>query len=241
MPIDGQLSFDIDELIREDLRANAPEWQGAPLYFTTDYYSPSELDAAFQHWKVLYGNFGCIPLSHMWHRGFSGISDRLTFQEHSIAMFTADLRAEPEAEGPGDLIYQAVCEPCDWHHVSGTENGAVEGWHDHAVPGWRELPVIPAQVRVREQSSLTKLGRRWIEAHYPPEMQVPGAPMITERARYATRHVAGHSPWGGYDLSSTALGQPASDDNAVARSSPKLLSAPTAQPAVSPGAQVLRR
>lgn len=36
-------------------------------------------------------------------------------------------------------------------------------------------------------------------------MQIPGAPIITERRPYGTRHVPSRSPWGGYDLSHTAV------------------------------------
>ncbi len=36
------------------LHEAAPEWLGAPLHFTAAYYSPVELDAAFEHWQFLY-------------------------------------------------------------------------------------------------------------------------------------------------------------------------------------------
>lgn len=208
MSSDGQLTFDLDEIVREDLRANPPEWSGAPLHFTTDYYPPGELQAAFEHWQLLNGRFGSIPHSHMWHSGYGWLNGGTEYGDHRLVMFSADLRPEPRCEGPGDLMYLAVCEPCEWHQVSDSENDSVEGWHNHAIPNWRELPVVPAQIRVRDGGGLTKLGRKWIEAHYPAEMQVTGAPIITERVRYATRHVAGDSPWGGYDLSSTALNRP---------------------------------
>ncbi|KAB1944643.1 hypothetical protein F8227_14625 [Brevibacterium linens ATCC 9172] len=50
---------------------------------------------------------------------------------------------------------------------------------------------------------------KWITERYPQHMQVPGAPIITERGPYGTRHVHHYSPWGGYDLSHTALERPA--------------------------------
>ena len=205
---DSQLAFDLDELVREDLRANPPEWQGAPLHFTTDYFSPGELQAAFEHWQLLNGRFGSIPHSRMWHTGYGWLNGGTEYGDHRLVMFSADLRPEPKCEGPGDLMYLAVCEPCEWHQVSDSEIDSVEGWHNHAIPNWRELPVVPAQIRVRDGGGFTKLGRKWIAAHYPAEMQVSGAPIITERARYATRHVAEYSPRGGYDLSSTALDRP---------------------------------
>jgi len=36
-------------------------------------------------------------------------------------------------------------------------------------------------------------------------MQVVGAQVITERSSMGTRHVPGRSPWGGYDISHTAV------------------------------------
>ncbi|MGD9429986.1 DUF6349 family protein [Arthrobacter russicus] len=86
-----------------------------------------------------------------------------------------------------------------------SKNTAVEAWHDHALPGWRRLPIVPARVRVRNDKGLTKQAREWITDHYPASAQVPGAPIITERGEYATRHVPNYSPWGGYDLSYTAV------------------------------------
>src|SRR5690606_28014897 len=41
--------------------------------------------------------------------------------------------------------------------------------------------------------------------HYPIEAQFEGAPIITQRSGLGTRHVPRRSPWGGYDLSQTAL------------------------------------
>ncbi|WP_240739967.1 DUF6349 family protein [Leucobacter triazinivorans] len=139
------------------------------------------------------------------HRA-AAVGNATSFGDHSIATFSAELRPDHGQLGPGDLLYQANCEPCGWHSVSNTENDVVEAWHDHGVPGWRELPIIPAQIRVSDGSGgLTKIARAWIAKHYPTHMQIPGAPIITERARYATRHVNGRSPWGGYDIASVAL------------------------------------
>ena len=177
MQPDGQLAFDFDEFEREDARNDLASWQGAPLHFTTDYYSPAELDRAFRHWQFLYGSFGSIPNSHMWHRS-AGAGGVVSFGDHSIVTFTAELRPDHGQLGPGDLLYQANCEPCGWHTVSNTENDVVEAWHDHGVPGWRELPIIPAQIRLDNGSGLTKMARTWIAEHYPKHMQIPGTPII---------------------------------------------------------------
>lgn len=211
--IAGQLAFDFDELARDEARDRLDEWAGAPLGFTQDYYSPQALDEAFAHWQFLNGNLGSYGRSHMWHRSIA--HGFVEFGEHRSESYTVDLRPEPSAEGPGDLLYKMVCQPCGWQSEAGGENDAVEAWHDHAVPGWRDLPVIPHQVRVRSESGLTKVALKWIEQTYPEEMQLSGAPIITERQPYGTRHVPGYSPWGGYDLSHTALDRPPPSPRAV--------------------------
>jgi len=203
----GQLAFDFDELAREDARAAVGSWEGAPLHFTTGYYSTGALEAAFEHWCLLYTHFDSLRRSHMWHRSI-GTREDTVLGEHVAAVFTAELRPGVGEAGPGGLVARMVCEPCRWQVTTGDENSAVEAWHDHALPGWRELPVVPAAIRVRDEKGLTKLARAWIAKNYPADVQVPGAPIVTERVAGATRHVPAYSPWGGYDLSSTALGHP---------------------------------
>ena len=44
---DAQLAFDIEGILRQAAVEAAPPWAGAPLHFTTAYYSPAELGAAF--------------------------------------------------------------------------------------------------------------------------------------------------------------------------------------------------
>lgn len=228
----GQLAFDFDELAREDARAQVHEWQGAPLHFTTDYYPPGELVEAFEHWTFLYGHFDSYAQSHMWHRGIA--HDGVTvLGEHSGEMFSADLRAGRGEEGPGDLLAQMICEPCEWHVIAAGENAAVEAWHDHALPGWRDLPVVPQQIRVRNESGLTRIAQTWIRERYPEQMQVPGAPIITERDPRGTRHVPGYSPWGGYDLSSTAFDA----DSAPSASRAVRRAPPVFTPASSPASR----
>jgi len=193
--------FDMDQLAREAVAAT--RWEGAPLTYTTDYYAPEELDAAWARYIAEHGNFGCIPSSHMWHRAPCApgglIVDALIFRGHELVIFTAntwcnaaehDHSAAPLPEGYR-MCYRGICAPCGWHAIS-DENGVVEAWHDHAMPGWRDLPVRPA--------GLTPAAEKvWLEA-YPGDWQAPGAPIRTPRSTGGTRHVPGRSPWGGYDL-----------------------------------------
>ncbi|WP_313540078.1 DUF6349 family protein [Leifsonia aquatica] len=204
---DGQLAFDIDALIHEATVEAALPWHGAPLHFTVDYYPPADLDAAFAQWQFLNGAFASVPRSHMWHRSITG-ADGLELGGHRAVQFTADLRCLPDEREDshpgcncvGGLVTQLTCEPCEWHVIGADENDAVESWHDHAFHGWRDLPVVPARIRVRNERGLTKPAIEWIAEHYPARAQIPGAPIITERSPQTTRHVPGYSPWGGYDI-----------------------------------------
>jgi hypothetical protein len=84
---------------------------------------------------------------------------------------------------------------------------AVEAWHDHAWPGWRDLPILPLTPQTdRTDKGTSKRARAFFEAEYPTEFQQSGAPVITQRSRFGTRHVPNYSPWGGYDLCSIAVG-----------------------------------
>jgi len=212
MPETGQLAFDFTELEREDARGRLEEWDGAPLHFTTEFHTPADLDAAFEHWMYLNGRFGSHSRSHMWHRGFAD-GNGIEINEHGIDIFHAELSPDRDVEGPGGELTMAVCEHCRWHKIAETENEAIEAWHDHALPGWRELPVVPAEVRIRSEKGITKQGLAWITQHYPAHMQMPGAPIITERSAYATRHAPGVSPWAGYDLSASALRRETAPDD----------------------------
>lgn len=207
-----QLAFDIDAMLHEDAVAAAPAWAGAPLRFTSSYFSPPEFDAAYEHWQFLHKLDARWTPNRMWHRAIA-VPGHTEIGEHAFDMFTADLRCEPSAHGGrtvtcecvGDLTYAAICEPHAWHAIADDENGAVEAWHDHVFPTWRELPIVPARLRSIDQPGLSKAARKWIVKHYPPAMQVVGAPVITERSNAGTRHVPGRSPWSGYDISGTAI------------------------------------
>lgn len=210
MKNDGQIALDIDALIHQAEVDAAPPWDGAPLGFTTDYYPPAELDAAFAHWRFLNGGYDSFALSRMWHRAIA-VPGGVVVDDHTFDLFTADLRCRHDASPDrrcacvGDLAHQAVCEPCKWHQITYDENAAVESWHDHAVVGWRDLPIVPATIQLSNDKGLTGSALAWIDEYYPTHMRFPGAPIITERPRLGTRHVPGRSPWGGYDLSQTAL------------------------------------
>ncbi|WP_448810542.1 DUF6349 family protein [Agromyces bauzanensis] len=200
-----QLTFDIDAMIHELDVQTLPEWNGAPLHFTTRYHTPAELDAAMRRYIFEHGHFDCIRQSHMWNASFSHAHANTATPGHDLFIVSADLRCahygRPRCQCVGDPVYRAICIDCDWH-ADGTENTVVSAWHDHAWPGWRDLPVVPRELADRAaHGGKERTGRdRWIEARYPTEWQTPGAPIITERG-LGTRHVPGRSPWAGFDMS----------------------------------------
>jgi hypothetical protein len=208
----SQLSFDIDAMIHDAEVAAAPTWAGVPLAYTSDYYTAAQLDEAFARYVFENGSFACIPRSHMWHRNGWDRGHSIQFGPHRIELFGADTSCT-EADhhhSPGELpegggsriSHQAVCaDQCAWHAI-GTEREVVEAWHDHAMPGWRELPTLPDKLRPSGAGISTKntAAMAWIHENYPEQWQQPGAPILTRRARYGTRHVPGYSPFGGYDL-----------------------------------------
>ena len=212
------------------------------MHFTVDYFPPNQLETAFAHWQFLNGGHGSYARSRMWQRAIA-VPGGAELSEHCLDLFTADLRCEPWRDDHphqrcaclGDLTYQAICEPCGWHFVAAGENAAVESWHDHALPGWRQLPIVPARICRRDANGrLSKSTHQWIAERYPEAMQFPGAPIVTERDA-GTRHVPGRSPWGGYDLSHTAVdpSRPMSAPSRITRSGRTKLDRTTPRPSES--------
>ena len=167
--------FDLAEFEREAVAATA--WDGAPLAYTTSYYSPAELDAAFDRYRAEFGGFGCIPRSHMWHRNSYNQGERAATDDgHELHMFYADAWCK-EADHdhsadplPGGGRYQAVCPGCAWHVISERENDAVEAWHDHALPGWRSLPIMPRPAAAAtDEKKARAAAAKWCAANYPAE------------------------------------------------------------------------
>lgn len=205
------LSAAIDQLMHEAEVEALPAWTGIPLtQFTSAYATPEQLYAAEER-RQLEG----IRERHTWRSALCG--GQMKLEHHTLDTFSVDLRCgwfsdHPENRGVGvaervactcvgDLTYMAVCGVCDWHSI-GTENASIEAWHDHAFPGWRDLPILPKKLRGQMGTGkMTPKLDAWFTSNYPAHFRVPGAPIRTTRDKYATRHVPGYSPFGGYDLS----------------------------------------
>lgn len=195
-----------------DLSEPLPEWTGSPLHFHTDYLDPEDHLEAFERWVEENGVFGCLARSGMWHRALC--SDPFaTANGHSHYQLIADLRSDdrPDVqhvegiERFDRLLYQSICRECRWHTIHDGENKAVEAWHDHAFPGWRTLPVVPLSALGSNPANHQTRAGKWALEHYPKAWRIGGAPIRTERERGATRHVAGRSPFGGFDLGTAPL------------------------------------
>ncbi len=103
----------------------------------------------------------------------------------------------PSDERPGHLRYKSACKPCAWAGpVHSEENRAVEDAMDHAWPGWRTQPAMPA-VPYGDHAV-----RGWLaEARriYPPGWVDRGGPVRTLRGSAGTRHHDG-TAWGGFNM-----------------------------------------
>lgn len=142
-----------------------------------------------------------------------------TFGSHEFVLMDADGGSEcpaghdhADSPLPGTLMYRAICAPCRWHEISDEANAVIDAWHDHAMPGWRGLPEFPLKLSHAETRQQKAAAKAWITDHYPTEWQQPGVPVRTMRQPMGTRHVAGRSPLGGYDLAINWR----DDDNGVA-------------------------
>lgn len=185
----AQGAFDIDALIHEVDVAASPAWTGAPLRFTTTVTSMEALDEAWGRYIFENGHFACVPNSHMWHRQFS--DKPVPLRGHNMWIYGADVRCNHYSgcSCVGDYLHRALCA-CGWAStIAHDESDAIAEWHDHALPGWRLLPIFTSK------SPDTQ----------PSDWQFDGAPIITARGGIATRCVPGASPFGGYDLSDSIL------------------------------------
>ena len=182
--------MDLLDLIAQEEAASA-EWAGAPLGFTTDFWPVGDLMHAFEHWEVLNPQRPSYRASRMWRPALTVPSARV--HGHDFDLLIADLRCEhrERCECVGGLYYRASCDECRWHVIADRENAAVEAWHDHAMPGWRDLPVMTSVSAATDRQ--------------PDDWRFDGAPIRTLRTSPGNRHVPGRSPFGGYDLAAEAV------------------------------------
>lgn len=204
-----QLAFDLDEL-------TCPAYSGPRVGFHRGLLTLADVAAIEEEARRRFGNFGlAVGHPHIWftHRSSSSWAT----PGHGVEIAVADLGCSDatvdhhwsrvKCSCVGGIVRRAFCE-CGWSSSTfADENEAVEEWHDHAWPGWRDLPVVPAEVRPHaggflgsDDKAARARARAWVAERYPAEWQWPGAPVLTERTPPGTRHVPGYSPWGGFDI-----------------------------------------
>lgn len=133
--------------------------------------------------------------------------------ESNHLLLTPDELKPGEVDRCGPIIYRGACLGCGWHGGErDCDNDAVDDAHDHAAPGWRELPPVPrhpsssgdhtgAAAQKAHEVWLDKVARLYA-AHGVDARWLPGAgaPIRTYRTTYGTRsHWS--SPIDGYDMS----------------------------------------
>lgn len=187
-----------------DLSEPLPPWTGSPLGYHEEFATVEQHVAALDRWIEEHERFGFIARSRMWHP--NTYSGGIEGADHTCSILTAECRTLRNGEPrnlpphvPDAYMHQAICEPCRWHYIDPSERAVVEAWHDHAFPGWRDLKVMPLEVQPEPGKPLGKKAQAWLAEHYGD--RPAGHPIRTERqSPMVTRHVAGRSPWGGFDL-----------------------------------------
>lgn len=202
--------LDLLDMLAADTRVYAERVHGVPSLFTLRRDSLADYDAAFTDWQHEWGSHDSYRQSHAWHPTirdqFSGDLDP-TPTCHA-GMLLADLRCghHTPCSCVGDLLYRGLCRGCGWHSpITDTENDAVLATLDHAHPGWRENPIVPAPPP--DPGPGNRRHHAWIatvtELHGGP--QPTGWPIITRRGPSGHRAVPGRSPWSGYDVAAETL------------------------------------
>jgi Family of unknown function (DUF6349) len=123
---------------------------------------------------------------------------------------TATVLSRDTGHDANHLIYRGACLGCGWVseqlHLIGQrgENGAAEDANDHAHPGWRDLPIVAPPPRNDGGTAYPKAVAAWRnrwDPILPAGWLDRGGPIRTQRTQFATRHVPGRAPGGGYDMS----------------------------------------
>lgn len=216
--------LDLLDEIQTTERLNGP----APSLFASTTRGVQERVAEFQAWCEEHDSFASYRRSHAW---LPEISNSREARDWSAALpsrclptvLHANLQdcdhAGRRCYDVGGLVYRGACYGCTWESPSirGRVSEAVEDAHDHAWPGWRDLPIVPCRP---DEEYARKAGRRkvsprqeWedqVNGVYPADWLVAGGPIVTARSEYATGDVPGRTGRGGYDLAARPFHQEAS-------------------------------
>jgi Family of unknown function (DUF6349) len=173
--------------------------------------------AEFEKWKAEYGSWGSLLRSHAWTVTYTSSSEPsercqpTLLAAHLSVRIGTDSSAWPDCDccassGEG-LYYRGACRnpDCNWEGVPvGDENPGAEEAHDHAWPGWRDVPVVtkwPGRGSSRKDKEADARWQAQVVPQYPPGWLEAGGPIRTYRKPPGTRHNGMYAtPWGGYDM-----------------------------------------
>lgn len=236
-------AFDLDALIAEQ---EAEQFTG-PLGIVWGYLTTPELEQVAQHTHARSSSGGRSRTTtwtgttrlllersaHAWHRDHH---DDFSVAGHRFTVFSLDLRcACPHisyntwteyrdaggCECVGALISRVQCDACAWH-ATGSDIYTLTAAHDHAAPGWRVLPVVPADLwperggplriekgsgRDRTETEQIRAAVAFVNDHYPDWAKQPTMPTIAgERpGNHLRTGIDGYGTYGGYLFSDSAL------------------------------------
>lgn len=197
------LFAELDALEREERAADAPGL--FDLDRQVGYFARVE---RAQAWRAAYGGAVSARSAHAWVPCISEMfSDHQPTAVCRPTILTADLRCDHyrvACSCVGDLYYRGACFGCSFEGpVRGRENPAVEDAHDHAWPGWRELPIVATRPEPGPRARQKTATGWWVaavNAAYPEGWLEADGPIRTIRGRCGTRHVPARTGFGGYDL-----------------------------------------
>jgi Family of unknown function (DUF6349) len=158
-----------------------------------------------QYWRARNGmlsRFGDTTGAGLWHiraghpgGAYSDLGHELT----PPAEHTPTLLTRQDHSGSQDS-YRGACLRCTWegsqHSGPGAANSAVEEAHDHAFPGWRTLPNLPAPA----DGPAARRSWQAAAACYPAEWLDRGAPVLRPAVGRGDQHRPPHAGRPRYEL-----------------------------------------
>jgi hypothetical protein len=173
----------------------------------------AQSDEAYAHWEKERTEDSRLAMRAQWSIhltcpgcGFFGAQDRAQpgdFERCTATVLDAD-REDGDDELPNWQRYRGACLGCGWvGEPVESENDAAEDAHDHAWPGWRDLPPVPSPPDPSGAGQYDKRKAAWIARVapvFPPGWLEAGGPIRTTREPPGNRHVPLRTPYGGYDL-----------------------------------------
>lgn len=157
-----------------------------------------------QWWMGEFGSSGWARRSHAWHPDICEPSDATGRCQPTSMVAELDCDCPDGCSCVGGCVFRGACRMCAWEgELRASSSEAVEDAHDHAWPGWRNLPTVDRNPGRgsgrRELTAFTK----WVAsvtAVYPAGWLESGGPIRTERLG-GMRHVPRATGFDGYDLS----------------------------------------